>query len=597
MVNDPSASALEIALSAFRSKRAAKAPEVEEQSHAQAEVDVAKAALDKFREAREFRDQVGTTRLTLKQFILSDDFAAPWLKGTTPPGAPLLTPVAEAIVDAIDGKPITTIDDATHQRIFGCPLGKLPLRKAKEYVLSGGGRSGKTSRFLIVVAVWCAWTVPLRLVEGQDAYALISAPTNKLSLRAKGYASGLIRMSPVLRRYVIADNTESTKIRRPDGITVSIEITTKGPLGGRAGTSVFYGADEAEFFPKDGGAFDLEKEMEGASQRVETGGVVAVVSTPLIDGEGYMQRTIYRERGRHATVLAIENVWTSELNPHWDPTGEKEASYRAKYGDENADREYRGKPLARGTRRFFDAKKLREAAERKSPSGVDIVGVGAGSDLGFRQDGCVLIVVRRFENSMIAVPSIGMQTAHPSEARLLPSVVCGEFAVIARELRAGGIAADGVYAESYREALNKAGLALLDMPVGATAKVALWMALAQVIGDDRLALGDLPEDKREDLIDQLSRVVEKRSANGVTIELPRRAIKSEADASAAATDHCDGAVSLRNAVWASGAGAGLVKEQNARPVSIPNGNSSGELPSVNGVSFGHRPNRGGWGRR
>lgn len=549
-------------------------------------------------DARVLRDRAGVTvGMTLKEFMLSPDFALPWLKSTIPEGAPILTPVAEAIVDAIDGNPITTIDDATHRRIFGCALGSLPLKKALKYLLSGGGRSGKTSRFLVVVAAWCAWTVPLRLNPGQEAYALISAPTKKLSIRAKQNVAGLVQTSTVMRAHMISTAVETTKLRRPDGTVVSIEVTAKGPLGGRAGTCVFYGADEAEFFPKDGGAYDLEEELKGAGQRVATGGVIAVVSTPLIDGEGYMQRTIATERGRHVAVLCIEKVWTSELNPNWDPDGAKEAAYRAEYGDEAADREYRAVPLARGTRRFFDAKKLREALERLAPKDAPIVGVGAGSDLGMRRDGCVLVVVRRHNNSIISVPSTGMHTAHPSDSNLIPSVVLGEFGVVARGLDAAGIAADGVYAESYREEINKHGLAFLDMPVGAHAKVALWMALAQVIGDDRLALGDLPEDKREDLVDQLGRVIEKRSAQGVTIELPRRAIRSEADASAGATDHCDGAVALRNAVWASGAGSGSVRQPGS-PVSIPDEKPKpvAAPPKVRGVSFGTAPKIKGWGR-
>jgi len=189
----------------------------------------------------------------------------------------------------------------------------------------------------------------------------------------------------------------------------------------------------------------------------------------------------------------------------------------------------------------------------------------------------------------------------PVDGPLVPSQVCGELAATAREHRAAAVGADGVYAETYREHLGHAGLALLDAPTGREGKVGMFLAASQVLTDDRLCLGDLPDDEREDLVDQLGRITEKKlPGGGVEIIVPRRVVRTEADAAQATTDHCDGAAALVIALWACGAGAGVVREANSRPVAVPAPAQAqkAEVPQVRGVSIGFGPKvRGsGWRR-
>ena len=547
-------------------------------------------------EARIIRDRVaGSSALTLKEFMLSPDFAAPFMRATTPAGAPLLTPVAEAIVDAIDGNPITTIDDEKCRRIFGCSLAEMVPQRAIMYVLSGGGRSGKTTRFLVCVCAWLAWTVPVKLAPGQEAYAAISAPGELLSARAKAMVAGLVMASPVMSTHVVGSAVEKTLLKRPDGTLVAIIVAIKGELAGRAGSFVFFGVDEGEYFPQDGSPNDLEKMVSGARQRILPGGMIAIVSTPRVEGEGFMQRTIVKERGRHRTALVIEKVWTSELNPHWDPEGKKEADDREAFGDVDADCEYMAIPKPRGMAKFVDPRWLDSAKTLVIPDDDAIIQVGAGSDLGMVQDGSDLYVVARHASGRFSIRAAAQ--ARPTNGPLVPSVVCSEFAVAARVCDAWSVAADIHYAETYREHLATSMLYLVAAPTGIH-KYGVYMAMRQVFASGRIAFAPgLTKQQIEDLCDQLLRLVERRSSSGVKVELPRRVIRSEADAASAKKDHCDGAAALALALWSAGAGAGVIRAPGS-PVSVPDEKPKAPVapPKVRGVSFGTAPKIRGWGR-
>jgi hypothetical protein len=549
-------------------------------------------------DARIIRDRtLGSTNLTLKEFMLSPDFAGPFMRSTTPEGCPLLTQVAEAIVDAIDGTPITTISDAVCRRILGCSISEINPQRAIMYVLSGGGRSGKTTRFLVCVCAWLAWTVPVKLAPGQEAYAAISAPGELLSARAKAMVAGLVMASPVMSTHVVGSAVEKTLLRRPDGTHVAIIVAIKGELAGRAGSFVFFGVDEGEYFPQDGSPNDLEKMVSGARQRVLPGGMIAIVSTPRVEGEGFMQRTTIKERGRHRTALVVELVWTSELNPHWDPEGKKEADDREAFGDIDADCEYLAIPKPRGMAKFVDPSWLENAKTLIISPDDAIIQIGAGSDLGMVQDGSDLYVVARHVSGRFSIRSAAH--ARPTNGPLVPSVVCTEFAVVARGNDAWSVAADIHYAETYREHLATSMLALVASPTGIH-KYGVYMAMRQVFASERIAFGPgLTKQEIDDLCDQLLRLVERRSSSGVKVELPRRVIRSEADAASAKRDHCDGAAALALALWSAGAGSGAIRRPGS-PVSVPQEQpktyAAPTPPKVRGVSFAQAPKLKGWGR-
>jgi hypothetical protein len=366
-------------------------------------------------------------------------------------------------------------------------------------------------------------------------------------------------------------------------------VSAKGNLSGRGGTCLFYGVDEAEFF-LDTAAQDLDEQIKGAEQRIVPGGMIGVVSTPFIEAEGVMQQVLVRERGVHEGALAMERVSTRELNVLWDPGFVIENNMRRKPGgDANVDREVYAKPYPRGTKRFFNAVKLREALLRLSRKDVKPQGVGAGSDLGMRQDACALVITKRFNDMMIGVPLMRVQ--HPTDGYLVPSKVCSAFALLAREHGAAAVAADGVYAETYREHLSAVGLGLLDAPSGREGKVGMFTAARQVFHDDRVCLGDMDKEEGEDLVDQLSRITTKKlPGGGEEIIVPHRVVRNEADAGQATTDHCDGAMAFVLALWACGAKSGVNVQQGA-PVSMTTHAAARATPAatvvprVRGVSF------------
>lgn len=593
---DPLTSGLELALSAFQAKVSQRRQQTASTSHGESEL--AQAALERFEQSKKVVDFVKNSPLvTLREFLLSEDFCAPYLR-ISANGGPLLSDVALAIVDAIDGTPITTLTEEQHQRIFGCPLGTLTLRRARKYLLSAGGRSGKTSRFLACVAVYCAWTTPLpNLAPKEGAFAFFSAPTKEVAVRIIRFIEGIFATSPVLSRFGTA-STESAKLVRPDGKKIVFRVSAKGKLSGRGGTCVFYGVDESEFF-LDSASFDLDEQIKGAEQRVVPGGMVGIVSTPFIEGEGEMQRTLQRERGKHKGALCIEQVSTRELNTTWDPTGEVEADMLAKPGgDANVKREIYAIPFPKGTKRFFNTVKLREAMSRLSNKALKPLGIGAGSDLGFRRDGCAIVIVKRYQDTMIGVPR--MHVIRPVDGPLVPGQTCAELAKVANEHNAAAVGADGHYVETYRQHLNEVGLGLLDAPTGREGKIGMFTAAYQVFADNRVCLGDMPEEERNDLFDQLSRITTKKLPGGSEeIIVPRRVVRTEADAAQATTDHCDGAAAFVIALWASGAGAGVIRQPGS-PISVPDEKpkpaQTPAPPKVRGVSFANGPKIRGWGR-
>jgi hypothetical protein len=590
---DPLASGLELALSAFQSRSAQHRRREDETLRSESEV--ALFALDKLQELKDRREFVQrAASISLKEFLLSEDYCAPYLRASAGGGS-LLSPVAEAIVDAIEGNLITTLTPAQHERIFGCAIGKLTPKRAISYYISAGGRSGKTSRFLTCIALWCAWTVPLpTLSPGEEAFAFITAPKRVLAKRCIKFVSGCVSMSRVLSAAIVKNNVESVLLKRPDGKLVSIEVSAKGNLSGRGGTCLFYGVDEAEFF-LDTAAQDLDEQIKGAEQRIVPGGMVGVVSTPFIEGEGVMQQVIARERGKHEGALVIEKVITRELNTSWDPDGIIEKNMRCKPGgDLNVDREVYAIPYPRGTKRFFNTKKLREAMSRLANKQLKIHGVGAGSDLGFRRDGSGLVIAKRYQDMQIDVPR--MYVERPTDGPLIPSIVCSNFARIAREHGASAIATDGHYVETMRKHLSDVGLGLIDSPTGREGKLGMFVAAYQVFHDDRICLGEMPEDEREDLIDQLSRITTKKlPGGGEEIIIPRRVVRTEADAGAATTDHCDGAAAFVTALWACGAGEMVARAQDDAPPPAPVQHRADGVPKIRGVTFG-TVQKGGWRR-
>lgn len=178
------------------------------------------------------------------------------------------SPVIEAIADASEGRPVTSIDDATAQLVFGCSVTGLPAEALRALAVRAGARGGKTTRLLAPKAVHAAYTVPVpHLAPGEGAFSILVAPKLREARLALNVARGVIVGRPELRACVtngVGDDVgtaDCITIRRPhDKQEVSIIVAAAGGGGiaTRGKVIVFLGMDESCFFRTEGKASDQD---------------------------------------------------------------------------------------------------------------------------------------------------------------------------------------------------------------------------------------------------------------------------------------------------------------------------------------------------
>lgn len=178
------------------------------------------------------------------------------------------SPVIEAIADASEGRPVTSIDEATCVRVFGCGLAELPKKALRAMACRAGGRGGKTTRLLAPKSVHAAFTVPIpNLAPGEGAFSILVAPKLREARLALNVARGVIERRAELRACVTngikgeVGTTDCITIRRPhDKQEVSIIIAAAGGggLAARGKVILFLGMDEACFFRTEGKSSDQD---------------------------------------------------------------------------------------------------------------------------------------------------------------------------------------------------------------------------------------------------------------------------------------------------------------------------------------------------
>lgn len=474
------------------------------------------------------------------------------------------SPAVAAIVNASEGRPVTTITEAECQTIFGCALADLPTVAHRVVGVSAGGRGGKTSKLLAPKALHAAWTVRLRapgepvdpayplapeVAPGEHVAAIIIAPKRKLAKQAFSMVKGYVEASPILRAALVGEPTgESLTLRRPDGLLVDIMVAVadKGGASARSRTLVFCGLDEASFFSSEGAAVNDEDIFSAAIQRVVPGGQLWIVSTPWIEEEGVLEGFIKRDRGKHINSLVASRVGTRLLNPTWDPDGSIERTERARPGGaENADREILALPLPKGSRSYFSTTDIALALQKLVPV-AQPEEVGAGADIGHADggDNSALNIAARFEGGLFGAlcnlelaGGNGQKTSDTYEA-------------FARQLvahRCATVAADVHYKETFKETLGAYNIQFVD----AASKDRVYAGTRTLLVEQRLALGSLPEAIREGIAEQLRSIVSTPLGNGrFKITAPRRKVGDMGVS--ISLGHCDSVSALTLSLWRCG---------------------------------------------
>lgn len=486
----------------------------------------------------------GTSTITFAEFLSSPDFC-----NRNP------SPAVMAIVHASEGRPVTTIDDATCKEVFGCYPDKLPRTSKRIVVVGAGRRSGKTTQLLAPKALHAAWTVALpNLSHGERARAVIIGPKRDHAAGAFAIVRGLVHASPILSRAVVQEKAESLVLRRPDGKEVEIIVgsANHGGQDVRSRTLVFLGMDEACFFYDESYTANDRDIFEGAEPALEPGAQAWIISTPWIEGAGFHEALIALDHGKHESALVAARVSTRLFRPSWDADGEIEkAMLRRPDGRANVDREIYARPFPRGSVSFFDIVAVHECFAKHPPK-KDVVEKGAGIDLGFKNDFSALVIAHRLRQGDFTVPVALERKPKPGQP-LRPSEVRREFADTMRTHKISEVWADSFSASDTQEQFASRGISLRDAPSGADGKVSVYEAAREIIHGGKLYLGHLDNDTKESLKEQLASIVRRQTSGGkVEISAPRKRLSELSDGTVTG-GHADSVSALVLALWACGA--------------------------------------------
>lgn len=399
----------------------------------------------------------------------------------------VLSPLMAAIMDASDGIPVTTIDDETCRRHFGCGLAELPRERRRIVATRAGGRAGKSSRLVAIEALLAALTVPLTtLAHGERAVSLLMAPDMTLARQVLGFVRGYCEGSPALLSRVVRDTADEIELLRPDGqhVTIRVRAASRGGRGGRGFVLVFAGLDEAAFFRDESSGVVNDTEIFRAiEQRLVPGAQCWIASTPWLEGVGILEETLAKDLGTHVHALCAVAP-TRALNPTWDPDGTIEASMRERDPD-NADREILAIPLAAGSLLFFDKVSLDAATDTQRSQDLPPESAAlyaAAGDFAFRRNASAMAVVRRHpdengDEGRDCYELVFLDERKPEKGQpLKPAAVVDDFAPALNRYGVGHAGCDSHERDQVAGELARYNVTAVPLPAGQAGKAEqhLW---------------------------------------------------------------------------------------------------------------------------
>lgn len=412
------------------------------------------------------------------------------------------TPLQRATCRAIDGLPLGEL--ATHEDVMQA-IGPVPSGQAwLDLYLVCAIRGGKSKIAAAAAAKMAASTDLSDL--GREEVARVSV----LSLDKR--KAGVIlehlrdaRTRPLLGAVCVGPPKSGVvSVTHPSGRTVQIEVLAGKRAGGA--TVSFWSAgvihDEAtRMLGGDEGVVNLDESLRAMRGRLLPGAKSLCVGSPWAPrGPVYEAKREYWRRPARGTLVVCGTG--PQMNPTWW-TPERCAELRER--DPIA---YRTDVLAEfvdadGT--FFDPTALDRAV--LNGQGIELPRlpkpgeeVTAGGDLAFRRNSSALCIVHRSGPWLIVAELLELRPT--PEDPLRPSQVIARFADRLRAHRATAMVADDHYAESVREHLSSAGLALRPIPAGRQGLAEMYLRARALFYEGRVKLPNNPR-----LLSQLRSVV------------------------------------------------------------------------------------------
>lgn len=323
-----------------------------------------------------------------------------------------------------------------------------------------GGRGGKTYTLGALRLVWGALVRNLSpLAPGQNAYAVVVAPNQKLRQEAIDYILGAFRSHPQLEAMLrIPKGTPPDarltefRIQRPDGYRVIFEAAaaTRGGYAVRGRWLTDLLLDEVAFFRDENSVVNDKDIYEAGSARVLPGGQTLLCSTPWAEA-GLLYEFHSANFGHPKTCIAIHAPTVALNSAAWVALI-VEREY--KRDPDNAEREFGARFMTGGTVLFFEPASILAAVDDglvlpRKPQPGEVV--AAGGDFGFRSDSSALVVVHR--GALVVVGDI--TELRPRDGLpLKPSETVQGFAATLRAHGASYLMADGHYRETIVEHLS-----------------------------------------------------------------------------------------------------------------------------------------------
>ncbi len=366
--------------------------------------------------------------------------------------------IAIVAYDRIDPKDLPVAERLIAREIFGA-VDQIPESARAILVGVAGARGGKSYVLGAAYLLWRALTADLStLAPGERAAAVFVAPDVRLARIGLRYVVGMCGAVGDLDKMITERTKDMVVIARPDGASVAIQVlpATRGGSAVRGQSLVACVADEACFFQSSDGVRNVADIVDAVVPRVIAGGMLSILSTPWVK-EGAVWDLFNRNLGNPQDAIAC-TAPTWVLRP--DKKTEAMLSRERARDPENYEREFGAKWLEGGTSGFFDAEIVDLATEWRHAFKAETH--TAGADFAFLSDASAIVIAARMGD---VVRIVDMRERRPKAGSpLVPSVVCGEFAELAKRYSAAQIVADGHAKASVQEILLTHGVTFVDAP-------------------------------------------------------------------------------------------------------------------------------------
>lgn len=426
----------------------------------------------------------------------------------------------ELVRVAFDG--MEPLDRDLAARIFGpIDFANLPMGARDVVAAVCGGRGGKS---YVLVALRLVFGMLVRdlspLAPGQQAFATVVAPNEKLRQEVVNYGLGVCRSKPELRALLRLpkgtreDDTPSEfGLYRPDFkriVTFSAATSTRGGYAVRGRWHSDLALDECAFFMDASYKINDEDIFKAGKPRVLPGGQTILATTPWAEvGLAYK---VWRDNFGKPSDALVAHAPTLLLNdtPYTRDIVEKER----RRDPDNALREYDAKFVTTGTMVFFESSSIDSAVTDEPFEASPGDHIAAGGDFGFRSDSSALILVA-LRGDKIHVFD-GEEKRPEDGVPLKPSATVAAFAKkIAK--RCPYLMADQHYREAIAEHLEAHELTYAPAP---TQPADTYVRARMLLREGRVVLHALPF--RDRLVQQMREVQGRpTSGGGMSIVHPR----------------------------------------------------------------------------